>query len=82
MVVFADGRRPLDVSDLPQALQNARRADAASVTLPVGLSMAEVEKRFIEETLRSVRYDKPRAAEMLGIGLRTLYRKLKEYEIG
>jgi len=45
-------------------------------------SMAEVEKRFIEETLRSVRYDKPRAAEMLGIGLRTLYRKLKEYEIG
>jgi len=82
MVVFADGRRPLDVSDLPQALQNARRADAASVTLPVGLSMAEVEKRFIEETLRSVRYDKPRSAEMLGIGLRTLYRKLKEYEIG
>jgi DNA-binding NtrC family response regulator len=82
MVVFADGRRPLDVSDLPQDLQNARRADVTSVTLPVGLSMAEVEKRFIEETLRSVRYDKPRAAEMLGIGLRTLYRKLKEYEIG
>jgi transcriptional regulator with PAS, ATPase and Fis domain len=82
MVVFADGRRPVDVSDLPQGLQNARREDAASVTLPVGLSMAEVEKRFIEETLRAVRYDKPRAAEMLGIGLRTLYRKLKEYEIG
>jgi DNA-binding NtrC family response regulator len=43
--------------------------------------MEEVEKRFIEETLRWVGYDKPRAAETLGIGLRTLYRKLKEYEI-
>ena len=82
MVVFAEGRRPLDVSDLPQDVRNASREDRRTVTLPVGLSMAEVEKRFIEETLRSVSYDKPRAAETLGIGLRTLYRKLKEYEIG
>ncbi|MEP7027568.1 MAG: sigma-54 dependent transcriptional regulator [Candidatus Eisenbacteria bacterium] len=82
MVVFADGRRPLDVSDLPQDVRNANRVDRRIVTLPVGLSMAEVEKRFMEETLRSVSYDKPRAAETLGIGLRTLYRKLKEYEIG
>jgi len=36
----------------------------------------------MEETLRDVGYDKPRAAATLGIGLRTLYRKLKEYEIG
>jgi DNA-binding NtrC family response regulator len=82
MVVFADGRRPLDVSDLPQGARNSSREDSRTVQLAVGLSMAEVEKRFIEETLRSVRYDKPRAAETLGIGLRTLYRKLKEYEIG
>ncbi len=82
MVVFADGRRPLDVSDLPQDLRSAPGAGARVLELPVGLSMAEVEKRFIEETLRHVGYDKPRAAETLGIGLRTLYRKLKEYEIG
>jgi len=82
MVVFAEGRRPLDVSDLPQTVRNASREDRRTVTLPVGSSLAEVEKRFIEETLRSVLYDKPRAAETLGIGLRTLYRKLKEYEIG
>ena len=66
-MVFAEGRRPLDVSDLPQAVRNAKREDARTVTLPVGSSLAEVEKRFIEETLRSVLYDKPRAAETLGI---------------
>jgi DNA-binding NtrC family response regulator len=83
MVVFTEGRRPLDVSDLPQDVRNQARPDGRPVlSLPVGLSLAEVEKRFMEETLRSVGYDKPRAAETLGIGLRTLYRKLKEYEIG
>jgi DNA-binding NtrC family response regulator len=46
------------------------------------MSLAEVEKRFIQATLLAMRYDRPRAAAAMGIGLRTLYRKLKEYEIG
>jgi DNA-binding NtrC family response regulator len=83
MVVFAEGKRPLDASDLPQDLKAAPPGgDAHAVSIPIGWSMAEVEKRFLEETLRAVGYDKPRAAETLGIGLRTLYRKLKEYELG
>ena len=82
MVVFVDARRPIDVSDLPQDLRNSRPAGEKTLTLPVGLTLTEVEKRFIEETLKVVGYDKQRAAEILGIGLRTLYRKLKEYEIG
>ena len=81
-VVFAEGRRPLDVSDLPHAVRTATRGGPAEVRLPLSLSLAEVEKMFMEETLRDVSYDKPRAAATLGIGLRTLYRKLKEYEIG
>jgi DNA-binding NtrC family response regulator len=43
--------------------------------------MAEVEKRFMEETLRDVSYDRSRAAATLGMGLRTLYRKLGRYGI-
>lgn len=85
MIVFAEGRRPLDVSDLPLHLRERRGnagAEAPSVVLPLALSLAEAEKRFMEETLRSLGYDRPRAAESFGIGLRTLYRKLKEYEIG
>jgi len=81
-VVFAEGRRPLDVSDLPYAARTATRGGPAELRLSLSLSLAEVEKMFMEETLRDVSYDKPRAAATLGIGLRTLYRKLKEYEIG
>jgi DNA-binding NtrC family response regulator len=43
------------------------------------MSMAEIERAAIEATLRSVGYDKQKAAAALGIGLRTLYRKVKEY---
>ncbi len=43
------------------------------------MSMQEIERRAIEATLRSVGHDKQKAAKILGIGLRTLYRKQKEY---
>jgi transcriptional regulator with PAS, ATPase and Fis domain len=81
MVVFAEGKRPLGVSDLPPVLREPRGEPPRELRLALGQSMEEVERRFIEETLRWLGYDKQRAAETLGIGLRTLYRKLKEYEI-
>ena len=43
--------------------------------------MAEIERAAIEAALRETRGNRRRAAEMLGIGERTLYRKLREYEI-
>jgi len=52
------------------------------IYLRVGMTMEEIEKIAIEHTLRSVGYDKQKAAEMLGIGLRTLYRKQKRYRLG
>jgi len=79
MVVFTQGKRALDVSDLPIALREQRPQRAVDLNLAVGMSMAEIEKRAIEATLRSVGHDKQRAAKILGIGLRTLYRKQKEY---
>ena len=41
-----------------------------------------MERAAIEASLRDTRGNRRRAAEQLGIGERTLYRKLKEYEIG
>ena len=46
-----------------------------------GMRMEEVERAAIEAALRDTRGNRRRAAEMLGIGERTLYRKLKEYEL-
>jgi DNA-binding NtrC family response regulator len=46
-----------------------------------GMTMAEVERAAIEAVLRRAEGNRRRAAQDLGIGERTLYRKLKEYEI-
>ena len=79
LVIFTEGKRVLDVSDLPLALRQQRGATAPDLHLHVGMSMQEIERAAIEATMRTVAYDKQKAAKMLGIGLRTLYRKLKEY---
>ena len=48
--------------------------------LRAGMSVADVERRLIFETLASTQNNKTRAAELLGISLKTLHNKLKEYE--
>ena len=46
-----------------------------------GMTMADVERATIEAALRETRGNRRKAAEILGIGERTLYRKLKEYAL-
>nr|MBA2565244.1 sigma-54-dependent Fis family transcriptional regulator [Gemmatimonadota bacterium] len=59
----------------------ARTGRAAGVGLgfDVGMTLEDMEKRAIEHTLAGVRGNRRKAAGMLGIGERTLYRKLKQY---
>jgi len=80
MVVFAEGKRALDLSDLPDALRE-REGETERLDVSVGMTVEEAERQLIAATLRHTGNDKTRAAAMLGIGLRTLYRKLKEYAI-
>jgi DNA-binding NtrC family response regulator len=56
--------------------------DLLPVRVPAGLrpTLAEIERRYILETLAAVNQDKTRAANILGIDLSTLYRKLKRYD--
>ena len=81
MVVAAKGRRALDVADLPPTLRDAAAA-SERVDVSVGMSAEETERRLIEATLQATGFDKPRAAAMLGIGLRTLYRKIERFRLG
>ena len=46
-----------------------------------GMTMAEIERAAIENALRETRGNRRKAAENLAIGERTLYRKLKEYNL-
>ena len=81
MVVFARDGHPLDVGDLPNHIR-AQTHPSRDLNLRLGMTMKEIEKRVIEETLKSTGYDKQRTAEILEISLRSLYRKVKQYEIG
>ncbi len=49
------------------------------VTFPIGTTIDEAEKALILATLEHTRNNKTRAAEMLGISLKTLFNKLKQY---
>ncbi|MCA1557996.1 MAG: sigma-54 dependent transcriptional regulator [Acidobacteria bacterium] len=72
----------LDVESLPPRVRESIPAlGLEPVRDPDGLrpTLAEIERRCIFDTLASVNQDKARAANILGIDLSTLYRKLKRY---
>ena len=60
-----------------------RSADAGDeqemVPVRVGDSMAEIERRVLQRTLRFAQGNKRKAAEMLKLSLKTIYNKVKEY---
>ena len=53
----------------------------AGIASLVGRPLSEIEKIFIGETLKLAGGNREQTAEMLGIGERTLYRKIKEYKL-
>jgi two-component system response regulator HydG len=82
MVVMCD-RDQLDVHDIPPEITQRRQLIAGSRPA-AGLgavSLDELEKQAIEETLAKTKGNREKAARILGIGERTLYRKIKEYDL-
>ena len=78
LVARARGRAPIEVEALPEAMR-AEAVPGAGLQVSVGMTLDSVERRLIEATLAHTDGDKPRAAAMLGIGLRTLYRRLADW---
>ena len=83
VVVDFDGT--LDIDDLPEEMQDASATplEGGSPGLVgfVGRPLDDVEREFIAETLRFTGGNREEAANLLGIGQRTLYRKIKEYQL-
>jgi len=93
-VIIAAGRQ-IELDDLPSAIGNiaserqamvrVERARAASegritkMEIDVPSSMDEIERHAIEATLDYTSGDKTRAARLLNIGRKTIYRKLEHY---
>ena len=81
MVVMARSGRPLDVNDVPDHLRRRTTPEVSEIRIPTGTTMRDIERIVIQETMKACGYNKQDSARTLGIGLRTLYRKLKEYNI-
>jgi len=82
MVVMCDRDR-LDARDIPPDIAQRPQLIAASQQPAVmgDVSLNELEKQAIEETLSKTKGNREKAAKILGIGERTLYRKIKEYNL-
>ena len=65
---------------LPPSIASETKGDGPdSITVPFGISLEEAEKDLIRRTLASVNNNKTKAAEILGISLKTLHNKLHRY---
>jgi len=84
-MVVVDMDELLDVDDLPPELMEAGEGAAPSASDgPVGLvgrPLSEIEQWAIEQTLKLTGGNREETSRILGIGARTLYRKLKEYDL-
>jgi DNA-binding NtrC family response regulator len=69
----------VELEDLPDEIGQHSPEDD-KIVLPVGASMEEIERLAILQTLKKTGGDKELAARLLGIGLATLYRRLKEMD--
>ena len=82
MVVMCD-RDKIDVRDLPPEIAQRRQLTGATEPAPSlgAVSLNELERKAIVDTLARTEGNREKAAKILGIGERTLYRKIREYNI-
>lgn len=69
----------IKIEDLPRALRS--QGEEKVITIPIGITMDEAEKIIIQENLAANKGNKSKTADILGIGRKTLHRKLEELQI-
>jgi two-component system, NtrC family, response regulator AtoC len=78
--ILADG--PVIPASLLNLVARPGAVAGASPTFTPGATLRDLEREAIRQTLAATGGHRKKTAEMLGIGLRTLYEKLKEYGLG
>jgi DNA-binding NtrC family response regulator len=80
MMVLAEGEL-LTERDLPERIAEASHSAASPKEIPTGLTMEELERLAITKALDQFNGNRTHAATRLGISVRTLQRKLRQYEL-
>jgi len=78
IVVMCDSEM-IEIKHIPDDIRMAEGADTTGIGSLAGVGLDKLEKEAIRQTLAMAGGNREQAAKMLGIGERTLYRKLKEY---
>ncbi len=69
----------VDVQHLPQEIRDFRERPEV-IPIKIGTPLAEVEKEMLIQTLRATKGNKRKAAQLLGINVRTIHRKMEGIE--
>lgn len=75
-VVMSNGKQ-IKLEDLPLSVSEYTGQEAISI--PIGISLEDAEKIIIMQNLSANKGNKSKTADVLGIGRKTLHRKLNEY---
>ncbi len=78
MVVLSSEKK-LGLENLPTEIRPSRIDSQVGMSSLAGIKLEHAEKELIRNTLKMVNGNREQAAKILGIGERTLYRKIKEY---
>lgn len=68
----------IKIEDLPSSIR--AQSEEKTISIPIGISMEEAEKIIIQENLAANNNNKSKTADILGIGRKTLHRKIEEWE--
>ena len=71
----------LDVNNIPEHIYKNNKTALPGPIFPVGITLNEMEKELITKTLAYANGNRSETAKILGIGERTLYRKLDIYNL-
>jgi two-component system response regulator HydG len=80
MVILSAGPK-LGMDSLPDDMRPTKEPAASGMNNLVGISLQQAERELIRNTLKMTNGNREQAAKLLGIGERTLYRKIKEYDL-
>jgi DNA-binding NtrC family response regulator len=80
MAVMSSGHR-IELAQVPDEIRSSQTDDAPDFGSLAGVGLDKLEKEAIRQTLAMTGGNREQTANLLGIGERTLYRKLKEYGV-
>jgi DNA-binding NtrC family response regulator len=77
-VMVVNSPEVIDLPHLPQEIRDFKRSPEV-VTIKIGTPLGEVEKEILLQTLKATKGNKKKAAQLLGIHVRTIHRKMEEW---